>query len=589
MLEVESKQLNVIFPSTHIRIVLMQPQIFLSDIEPFNWPEEKKQEQLSGIRRTFDIAKRDRAHFTLFPEYAIPGLDGVNEINDIVAEDDWSNNSIIIGGIDGLNKNQYQQLLIQPNTYCHSLNSPNNVGDNDWVNCSVTWVKNANGLLEKYVQLKISPAWPERNIQLQEMFCGKASYVFSASYDNDFPCRFISFICFDWIGKIKDTNEKVIDSFLNSMNTTCGGNPQQLHWIFVLQENNDPNNDLFVQETSRFLTQRSQHTMVDRSKSAILLINNSRKNNGPYRAFTSCVFPEDVSLDTVGCPPTYSFASDKLRGKDINRCRDIIFRELKPCIHSFNVKVIQFLDLTPDSRCHPLEDASVHAIDEQTIDARFPGAPVPACIKWVNDMLDITRPISNTVTIDHLSTEASTSHNDIVTVMRQLKANKHEQNIHYATASHSYNPKKENWKNVDSWSNEEKNALVYILNTITMIKTIHDINLQDSCLHATIIINYNPVEIVAINGNTHDDCFKHFHENLPKPPAHKTFFISKDRSNSRITPGFLKKFSVPESTQCKITKPGSCYVIRDYQTVLNAFQQADSLETFRQEVTSYVT
>ena len=102
MIEVVEKKIGVIFPSQQIKMVAMQPHVHLTDTEPFRWPDGEKEKQIVGIKRTLEIAKNKQAHFTLFPEYSIPGLDGVGAIDEVIANNDWPNNTIIIGGVDGL-------------------------------------------------------------------------------------------------------------------------------------------------------------------------------------------------------------------------------------------------------------------------------------------------------------------------------------------------------------------------------------------------------------------------------------------------------------------------------------------------------
>ena len=591
MIEVEEKNVGVIFPSQQIKMVAMQPHIHLTDTEPFRWPDDKKTKQIAGINRTLEIARDQQAHFTLFPEYSIPGLDAIDSISELVTDGQWPNSSVVIGGVDGLSNGEYQQLCQQPNTICHGNNTPDQVAQNEWVNCSITWVKDNSGSVTRYIQPKICRAWPEKNIHWQEMFCGKAIYLFNAKYDNgDFPFSFISLICFDWIGRIDGSNTKVVDGFLQTMNRVFAGAPQYLHWVFILQENDEPNHDMFIQRTSAFLTQRSTYPMVDRQKSTIVFVNNSTKTVGGTiitsdRAFTSCVFPADVSFDTQGCPPTFSFASERFRGKLINRCNDIIFRELRPCIHSFKVGVAQFLNLTQDSRCHPIENASVHSLDEDLDDPRFPGGPVPACVKWVNDNLDNSLPLSNHVHIDHLRNETETSHNTVVEAIRQLTANEHEKNIHYATASHLSKTSNNEWRNADNWVTEERGALEHMLNTLTMINTACNTELQNCSLHATTLIDGTPVEIVAVKGTTHDECFKYFCEYIT-PPTNKVFLITQDNHNSVITDGLLKKFTVGDPSKSTIIRP-RCKP-KDYQTLQQTFQRADSVENFGREVARYV-
>jgi len=485
--------LELTFPSDWIKVVVMQPHVHLIAPEPFKWPRDKKTEQITGIIRTLEIAMEQKAHFTLFPEYSIPGLEGVNEINEIISDGTWPNKTIIIGVVDGLHKNEYQQLCVPPNTNYHPDNGPDHVGQTEWVNCSVTWVKDNSGSVTRYIQPKICPAWPEKRIQWASMFCGKAICLFNAKYENDHPFCFISLICFDWIGKIVGSDVKVVDSFLQSMNEAFAGNPQDLHWIFVLQENDDPNNELFIRRTSDFLTQISDHPMVNRQNSTIVFINNSTKTYDgnivtSNRAFTSCVFPTNAPFDTEGCPPTFSFASQKLRGIKINRCKDTIFRELQPCIHSFKVRVARFLDLQQVDRCHPIENAFVYPLDENTDDPRFPAGPVPACVKWVNDKLDNIESVEER-NRGVLPDETKTSHEAIKIKLRALPANKQQNNIHYATTYHSSSEYNKDWTNIDDWDQNENDSLKLLLH-VTTICGIADntIDFANSELHARITI-----------------------------------------------------------------------------------------------------
>lgn len=581
MLEIDAKSLDVILPSKWIKMVVMQPHVYLTASEPFRWPDDKKTTQNLGINRTLDVAKNQQAHFVLFPEYSIPGLDGVQAITSFMVQNSWP--KIVISGVEGLSKEQYQQLCEQSNTNCHRKNKPDQVGSNEWVNCSVTWIKDNSGNINKYVQPKVCPAWTEKNIRYAQMFRGKASYLFSAKYENNSPCRFTTFICFDWIGKINGLDTKVVDDFLHSMNTSCQGNPQQLHWIFVLQENDEPNDDLFVQATSTFLTQRSQYNLVDRSKAAIVLVNNAARNDTSDRAFTSCVFPVDVSFDTKGCLPTISYASEKLRGRQINRCKDVIFREQRPSIHSFDVRVAQFLDVDQISRCYPIENANVHPLDITMNDPRFPDGPVPGCVKWINDMLDNTDSLSERISINHLNQEVKTSHGNIIGAMRQINADKHEKNIHYATVSHQENNE---WQNADEWADDEEDALGHMLDTLTMIRAAYPMDLAESLLHAKILIDNKWIEIIAIRGSTHDKCFKYLFDHIRWPMYDKTFVITRDDNNSAITEGLVKKYTGPNPSENTITK--KAYIIKGFETLQKACQVADSLEKFKQEIASYV-
>lgn len=598
MLEVMDIPLVLTFPSDWIKMVVMQPHVHLTDTQPFRWPNGEKEKQIAGIKRTLEIAKNKQAHFTLFPEYSIPGLDAIDSISTLVIDGQWPNSSVVIGGVDGLSNNEYQQLCTLPNTNCHPRNGPDHVGQTEWVNCSVTWVKDNSGSVTRYIQPKICPAWPEKNIRCQEMFCGKAIYLFNAKYDNgDFPFSFISLICFDWIGKINGSNTKVVDGFLQSMDKTYVGNPQCLHWIFVLQENDEPNHNMFIQRTSDFLTQRSTYPMVNRQNSTIVFVNNSTKTSGGNiitsdRAFTSCVFPADVSFVTQGAPPTISFASERFRGKLINRCNDVIFRELRPCIHSFKVRVAQFLNLTQDSKCHPIEYAFVHPIDEHFDDPRFPDGPVPACVKWVNDELDNIESLS-TRSPNVMTSETNSSHERLITKLRNLPGNKQQNNVHYTTASHSDNEDPNSWTNADSWDIQESEALEHLLHTTTICGIAENgIDLEDSKFHARTTIDGKLYEIVAIRGHQHPDCKRHFDNVCMFKINHPILLISRDIDNNPFTEKFSQKITkinpLGDVLDPNITDVEYSIIQKGYRELLNIYQNSNSQQELVQGLVRYV-
>jgi hypothetical protein len=592
MLQVVPVNLNVTLPSDWITMVAMQPHIHLTTPEPFKWPDDKKEEQIAGIRRTLEIAREKQAHFTLFPEYSIPGLEGIDAINGIIADGSWPNNTIVIGGVDGLNKAEYEYLCQQPNIECPDNNKHNCVGQSEWINCSVTWVKDDNGTIKMYIQPKICPAWPEKNINWATMFCGKAISVFEAKYNNGAPFLFVSIICFDWIGKINDRT-KVVDNFMETFNNICETR-KDLHWIFILQENDEPNHVLFIQKTSEFLTQRTNYAKINRSKSAIVFVNNSgRTMNGSTdinRALTSCVFPGDICFNIEGSPPTYSFASEKFRGTTINRCKDTVFREQRPCIHLFKIRIAEFLDITQISRCHPIEYAEVHPLIEDMISPCFPGQPVPASVKWINDKLDAIQSLANRYNQASLQHLATLSHNNTVAKLRQLPADKQQNNIHYATAYHGND---KNWTNVDRWNGNESDSLEHLLHAITICGiTDNAIDLANSKLHARITIDAKPYEVIAIKGHGHDDCARHFIKECHTKINHPILLISRDIDNNEFTQRFaqnITKGNPPVGvTDIKFANQAYGVIQKGYRELLDVFKSSEDESHLKEGLRRYV-
>lgn len=585
MLEVIEIPLELTFPSDWIKMVAMQPHVHLTDTEPFRWPDGEKEKQIDGIKRTLEIAENKQAHFTLFPEYSIPGLDGVGAIDEIIANNDWPNNTIIIGGVDGLSKTEYQQLFQPDNTECHPNNKPDKVPNGYWVNCCVIWIKNDAGSIKKYLQPKISKAKDELLTPCHDLFPGSSVYNFKGMFNSvdgaTYEFHFFILLCFDWI--YKRQGKLINQLMLEELNKHA----QRLEWIFLPQHNHKPNYSEFVGSTINFFDDSICNNVI-RYDTAILFINSATDDKPSLYipdkyGVSSIVFHPRANILSDGCKHTACFKKGKYR--NLNNCHDTVFREMGACIHSFEVPVPRFLQRAMGSLSLPIQQAEVYPIIDGEPDPRLPGAEVPACVKWVNDKLDNLLPLSNQIHIDHLRNETETSHNTIVEAIRRLTANEHEKNIHYATASHLSKTSNNEWRNADNWVTEERGALEHMLDTLTMINTACDTELQSCSLHATTLINGTPVEIVAVKGSTHDECFKYYCEYIP-PPNNKTFLITKDARGSIITEDSLKKFTVVNPSQSTIIRRG--YVIKDYQTVLQAFQRADSVENFGQELARHV-
>ena len=144
---VDLAPLGIVLPSDRVGVVLAQPYLHLTTAEPFKCLEEAKSAQLGAIRETLEVARlaahgAEKTHFTLFPEYSIPGLEGVALIEEVMNSESWPSATIVIGGIDALTKLEYSSLAHAPHSHFDAVaNAPHRVRDNEWVNCSVTWVK----------------------------------------------------------------------------------------------------------------------------------------------------------------------------------------------------------------------------------------------------------------------------------------------------------------------------------------------------------------------------------------------------------------------------------------------------------------
>lgn len=336
MIDVEQIMVNVRMPSDEVRIVAMQPfvQFHSETEEPFRWSDDAVDVQLAAIRRTLDIAQDGfagrAASFTLFPEYAIPGTAGAAIIDERISADAWPNESIIIAGVHGIPKPEYRDLCDVLTAQVSQSNAPDSVPDDQWVNCCVIWVKDLNGTLQKWVQPKIRPAWPEMNVACSDMFCGSSVYVFEGRYEpSGYPCRFVTLVCFDWVASVAGTT--VCHELLTKLNQLWAESQPALDWVFVVQHNTKPNHPSFLNSTYRFLTDAT-YAFVQRDK-AIVLHANTAVSPQPARTgqggFSACVFSASAQLECNCFRPTVCTQPRSLRESDIlERCKDVVFREI---------------------------------------------------------------------------------------------------------------------------------------------------------------------------------------------------------------------------------------------------------------------
>ena len=274
------------------------------------------------------------------------------------------------------------------------VNAPPRVQHTQWINVSVTFVKNDDGTVRLWLQPKLSPSWPEASYHHQAMFQGGFVRIFRAQFDNDVPCRFLSFLCFDWIGQ--ENGIQIPEDVLWQFDTACraAGSPQDLQWTFVLQHNAAPNHPAFLTATHRFLTQAAIAPFVRRRDAAVITASTaSSQQPAPGRpdgyGYSSIVFGPQAPFDSNGCWPTFATRSSRLRRSDaLGICKDVVFREMGECIHLADVCVPNLVVPDPTDHTAALVKAKALPLVGAPVDPRVPNDLVPAVVKWTNDELD---------------------------------------------------------------------------------------------------------------------------------------------------------------------------------------------------------
>lgn len=590
---VEQVTVNIHIPYNEVRVVAMQPfiQLHSTTEEPFRWADHLIATQLNAITRTLDLAQDGfggrTANFVLFPEYSVPGLDGASLIDNRITNDNWGNESIIIAGIDGLNKDEYSHLCQELTVNVSPENSPSSVPDGQWVNCCITWIKDHVGRVQKWVQPKIQPSWPEMRVTCHDMFCGSNVYVFKGQYTNDYPCNFFSLICYDWVAAHSGTS--VCEEVIKQLNEKWKTNalPEQIHWVFVIQHNPEPNHPLFLNSTYRFLTDPVTYPFVDRTRAVVLHANTAVSlrpaRSGPC-GFTACIFSPSAQLDCTACRPTVCTHTNRLRGNNnLLRCKDVIFREMGECIHLFKIRVPNFIIPDATDRTFPLLDAEVHGTSEVN-DPRLSGRPVPAALKWINDSLDCINPIAiYDLANCPLNTVAESVQLNVISDMRILDGHSAVGYIKWATSSFSRDSdirSKERQLNADLWDQLEMDALEHVIYSMISLGLTYELDIAGSSMHGTLNSETDFVQIVAIRGESHTDCRRHYDNNIPKHGMDPVLVITRDRNNFKPTvQEYSKIYDVTNENGLRFV---------DYQSLVTCCREAEDTATLRRCLDEFI-
>lgn len=598
----EINNINIIVPETGLCVSCMQPFVELDRTEPYKWQEDKKNQQLNRISRFMNIAKQyggnGKSHFTLLPEYSIPGIEGIEKINQFLADSSWPSETIVIGGIDGLNKNEYNTACNKPNSVVHPSNKPDQVADDKWVNCCITWVKDTNGNIKQWIQPKISPSWPEKAITHSEMFCGHSVNLFTIKFANNTECKFLSLICFDWIGTINGTGNGIFE-ILNQVNrlwrTNGDSQPKDINLIFILQCNNEPNHRNFLSNACNFFEDRTTNPLIGRDHSVLVFANTAGKNipgktneYGYSSLIASFLSPYE---NRECCPLSFSSETLKLRNStNHGRCKEALFRENGACFHLLKFRPPRWISGGPGNRCLFLEEAKVYSIDEGIDYPRVPGSPVEASIKWINDEIDTVEPITLHEDRNPIRGEVITSHENVSRELRKASGEYLCRYIQYSFCK--YNNINQDITPiihyVDRWDEGERVGIQVVIHTLSIIGTCNAITISGSIAHATMTIGTNVVDIIVVHGgNTHEECFRYSKE-FHNSPSRYSIVVTKDFHDTPLNEkieGLIFKTQEPVSEKGpNITNPDDCFIHCGYQNIKSCCFSALSTDNLKEQL-----
>lgn len=559
-------------------MVIAQPHLpmtSLSAAEPYQCTEDAKPRQLAVLTETLAVSRALRhgapkTHFTIFPEYSIPGLEGVGLIDNALRAGDWANGTIVIGGTDALTHAQYVELLQGDATHVDvARNGGDQVGPDRWVNCAITWVKSDDGTLERWIQPKLHPAWEEMNISHQHMFCGSSVYVFKGRLENGAPFRFGTLVCFDWIATVG--TRMPFQWILSDLHQQADGNQLPLSWLFIIQRNKKPSHDTFLNGVSSFFNQTEfPNALRDR---ACLVFANAAGKAAPGRTgeFGGCsvVLSPQSLFEQPTCAPTFSSGGRRFRDGSnlLFNYKDVVFRERGACIHSFAQINPGSLVAGPAGRSVAVEHAHVCPI-LGTLEPRAPAAAVPASVKWLNDELDELPSLSVAYHAVSLAAQADAAHHTNVTALRSISPQSMTHAIKLAAQESTVT-------HADEWEATESEALRHLVHTLDILGVgFPPPTVSADPAHATVLINNELVDLLAIRGASHEACIEHSKAFLPNPQR-QVLLVSRDHDNTAWQPrfgSFLQPVTPQPGQERNITDPSSGTLHLGYQNLLELFR-----------------
>jgi hypothetical protein len=576
---IDLTSLGITLPSNRVGMVIAQPYLSLTSIEPYQCTAPNKAQQLKVLTDTLVVALAARhgepkTHFTVFPEYSIPGLDGIALVETALHQDDWPTGTIVIGGTDALSKVDFETLSAESGTHLDTIhNGLDRIGQNEWINCGITWVKGSDGSVERWLQPKLRPAGLEQDVQYQAMFRGNSVFTFKGPFDNDTLYHFCTLVCFDWIAA--HDNKKAWHLVLDALKQQVAPGELSLSWFFVIQRNPIPSHDTFLTEVRGFFDQTVVPN-VHRDRTCLVFANGAGKAF-PGRADkyggTSLIFSLQTPFDTPTCSSTFSNGGVRFRSSRLlSAFRDIYFREHGACIHSFAQINPGSLVAGAAGRMFAVENAYEFPFFNEN-DPRVPSAPVPASVKWLNDELDQLPRLSARNQRAVLATQSDDVHQRIVTALREISPQSISNMVKLAASESEA-------KHADEWDRTEVDALEHLVHTLDIIGLgFAPLTVGADPAHATVVIDNQTLDLIAIRGKSHEDCIEHSKRFLPLP-RRKVLLISQDRDNNSWSPRFDSFLRMPNlllSQERNITDTASGTLHLGYRKLLDIFQQSTTV------------
>jgi hypothetical protein len=587
-------------PHDRVGMVVAQPYLSLTQSEPFRCSPGSKEQHLASVAATLDVALQKphgepKTHFTIFPEYSIPGIDGIALIEAALADAQWPTGTVVIGGVDALSKGDFQTLAGWQGSHFDQVhNSLDRINANEWINCEIIWVKGANFSVERWLQPKLWPAWPE-NIVYENMFRGRSIFAFKGPLTNGATFRFSSLVCFDWIAVIsaKHSWQWMLEDL--SAQATAIEAEFSLSWLFVIEHNARPSHEAFLRQVSSFYS-GGLLPRVRRERACIVFANTAGKphpGRSEYYGGTSLIFTQRTPFKEASSRPTFAKGGVRFRLNGLlDAYRDVYFREKGACIHSFAQINPDSVPEGPEGRTFAIDRPFVFPLAE-AVDPRTPSNSVAACVKWINDELDDVPGLDILQADVPLGTNVGASHQASIAALRALSAQSSCKLIKLATAQDGEASNAPNSAdNADEWGRSECDALHHVVHTVELLGLCCDASAADQDAgHGKVTIGGKTLDLVAVRGKTHEQCSKHALRRFTPGHRRQVLLVTRDHDNAplkRRARSILQPESPRLGADRNITDPESGTIHIDYQGLLGAFQDANTVEELAEGINARI-
>lgn len=325
--------------------------------------------------------------FILMPEYSIHGVEGVKYLLKRL-KDSTVQEQILIGGIDGLNRDEFIELLKDSNCKFDEENKKKMISwleskaPNKWINTMIVIEKFGDDVIY-FLQPKLSQSSDGET--LANLLEGQWCLFFRTN--NEIAINFIVLICSDWMSKRNGSKIiNIIGEKLYAGKIIC---KQGEHMIaFVPQYNGMPNHEKFKDSTNEFLSDSKIWKAIHGTNSMVFMINIAEKEE---KYGYSSVIIKDKSSYILNQDNPLNTCSHVKR-KTYPAYTDIVFREFRKSIHAIEIAPPFSIDTSVETIRIPFSEGKVHTINgiNDDTDIRYPNPVAEVCAysKVLNDFID---------------------------------------------------------------------------------------------------------------------------------------------------------------------------------------------------------